>query len=134
MNKETATKWLKQAIHDLEMARKNIDIEGYDIAAFLAHQSVEKLLKAVYAIQGKKIPKTHYIDEMARELNLDSKTVDMVTELAIDYTFARYPDIADHVPYEEYDKEIALEKVEFARKVLDSLKEFYSDILEEHSD
>jgi len=35
-----ARKWIKQALHDLEMAHKNISIEGYDIAAFLSHQAV----------------------------------------------------------------------------------------------
>ena len=60
MNKEIGKNWLKQALHDLEIAEKNIDIEGYDIAAFLAHQSVEKLLKSIFGFQGKKIPKIHY--------------------------------------------------------------------------
>jgi len=47
MNREIAKKWFKQAQHDLEMAEKNMGIEGYDIASFLAHQAVEKLLKAI---------------------------------------------------------------------------------------
>jgi len=46
MSKEIAIKWYKQALHDLQMAEKNISIKGYDIAAFLAHQSVEKLIKS----------------------------------------------------------------------------------------
>ena len=46
--KETAKKWYKQALHDLVIAEKNITIEGYDVAAFLSHQAVEKLLKAFY--------------------------------------------------------------------------------------
>jgi HEPN domain-containing protein len=37
MSKEIAKKWFKQAQHDLEMAEKNMGIEGYDIASFLAH-------------------------------------------------------------------------------------------------
>ena len=52
MNKNTAIKWLKQALHDLDLAQKNLGIEGYDIAAFLSHQSVEKLLKALIISQG----------------------------------------------------------------------------------
>jgi len=28
LNKEIGKKWIKQALHDLEMAEKNIDIEG----------------------------------------------------------------------------------------------------------
>lgn len=50
-----AKKWLKQALHDIEMADKNIAIGGYDIAAFLAHQSVEKLLKSIFLIEEIKL-------------------------------------------------------------------------------
>ncbi len=42
----TARRWYRQAVHDLEMAEKNLRFGGYDVAAFLAHQAVEKLLKA----------------------------------------------------------------------------------------
>jgi HEPN domain-containing protein len=42
MNEETALKWYKQACHDLEMAEKNIEIGGYDVAAFLSQQSEEE--------------------------------------------------------------------------------------------
>jgi HEPN domain-containing protein len=128
--KGIAIKWLKQALHDIEMAEKNIAIGGYDVAAFLAHQSVEKLFKAVFAIKGQKIPKSHYIDELARELELEKDIIDAVSELTVDYTFSRYPDVADGVPYEEYDEEIAKEKLETAKKVFQYLKNEYEHLLE----
>jgi len=131
MTNKIAIKWLKQALHDLEMAEKNIAIGGYDIAAFLAHQSIEKLLKSILAIQGKKIPKVHYIDELAKQLKLDNDLVDSISELTIDYTFSRYPDVSEHIPYEEYNEEISREKVKIAKDVFESLKEFYSALLEE---
>jgi HEPN domain-containing protein len=131
MTKKIALKWLKQALHDLEMAEKNISICGYDIAAFLSHQSVEKLLKAIFAIEGRKIPKTHYLDDLARELKLSKKLIDSISELTVDYTFSRYPDVADHVPYEEYNEKIAKEKVKIAREIFKSLKKFYKPLLEE---
>lgn len=53
MKKEIAMKSLKQALHDLKMAERNIEIDGYDIAAFLAHQAVEKLFKAIFPLQNK---------------------------------------------------------------------------------
>lgn len=52
-----ARKWLKQAKHDLIMAKKNIEIEGYDISAFLSHQAVEKLLKSLMIMKKNKLPK-----------------------------------------------------------------------------
>ncbi|MBW2039165.1 MAG: HEPN domain-containing protein [Deltaproteobacteria bacterium] len=129
MTEKIALKWLKQALHDLDMAEKNIAIGGYDIAAFLAHQSIEKLLKAMFAIKGKKVPKTHYIDELAQELKLEAKLINDISELTIDYTFSRYPDVAEGVPYEEYTKEIAQEKVTIACGVFKALHEYYTDLL-----
>ena len=134
MKNKIAIKWLKQALHDLEIAEKVISIGGYDVSAFLSHQSIEKLLKAIFAFKGKKIPKTHYVDELAKDLELDSEIVDSVYELTVDYTFSRYPDVGDHIPYEEYNEEIAKEKVEIAKKVFQKLIELYRSLLEEEND
>lgn len=78
MGRETAEKWYRQAVHELEMAEKNVEIGGYDVAAFLAHQTVEKLLKAGFAWEGREIPRTHYLDELARELQLPSELYNAV--------------------------------------------------------
>lgn len=134
MINKTALKWIKQALHDLEIAEKVISIQGYDVSAFLAHQSVEKLLKAIFLIKGKKAPKSHYIDELARELKLAKELIDLSSELSADYTFARYPDVIDNVPYEEYNEDIALEKVKIAKRFFESLKDLYKHILEAEDD
>ena len=117
MTREIFARWFKQAQHDLEMAGKNISIGGFDIAAFLSHQAVEKLLKAVFAYQGQKVPKSHYIDEMARELKLPQELIEDILDLTIDYTLARYPDAGFHVPFEEYSEEIAQDKVKRAQRI-----------------
>jgi HEPN domain-containing protein len=132
MSKQTALKWFKQACHDLEMAEKNISIEGYDISAFLAHQAVEKLLKAIFVMEDKKIPKIHYIDELAHQLELHEDIVDNLSELTVDYVFARYPDVSECIPYEEYTKEIAQEKVNLAKKIFKSLENRYSSLEDNH--
>lgn len=136
MNEETVLKWYKQACHDLEMAEKNIEIEGYDVAAFLSQQSVEKLLKAIFAFEGRNIPRSHYIDELAQELHVAQEVLDDVLELTADYMFARYPDVADHVPYEEYDEDIAREKVNRAQNIFERLKERLQGLedYEEHAE
>ncbi|OEU50493.1 MAG: hypothetical protein BA871_11275 [Desulfuromonadales bacterium C00003096] len=131
MNKEIAFKWFKQALHDLEMAERNIEIEGYDVAAFLAHQAVEKLLKSIFALEGKAIPRIHYIDELAYQLSLSEELINDVVDLTADYTFARYPDVAEHIPYEEYDEDVARVKVEKARRIFEALKERYKALEDE---
>jgi HEPN domain-containing protein len=134
MTSKIAIKWLKQALHDLEMAEKNISIGGYDVSAFLAHQSVEKLLKAILIIKGGRSPKSHYIDELAKELRLSKELIDASSDLSVDYTFSRYPDVTDSIPYEQYNEEIAKEKVNLARKFFESLKDSYKGLLEEEDD
>jgi HEPN domain-containing protein len=131
MNKEIAFKWFKQALHDLEMAERNIEIEGYDVAAFLAHQAVEKLLKSIFALEGKAIPRIHYIDELAYQLSLSEELINDVVDLTADYTFARYPDVAEHIPYEEYDEDVARVKVGKARRIFEVLKDRYKVLEDE---
>jgi HEPN domain-containing protein len=133
MSKEIALKWYKQALHDLQMAEKNISIKGYDVAAFLAHQSVEKLMKSTFAFEGKRIPRTHYIDELASELELDEGIIDEILDLTVDYTFARYPDVSQHIPYQEYDEEIAKDKVERAKKIFHEIKKLCRELKDSES-
>lgn len=130
MNKNVAVKWLKQALHDLEIAGKNITIGGYDTAAFLAHQAVEKLLKSLFALKGQKIPRIHYVDVLARRLGVFEIVADEIIDISADYTFARYPDVGEHVPYEEYTKEIAQEKVAKAERIFALLRDRYQELLE----
>lgn len=125
MNKGAAEKWFKQARHDLEMAKRNIQIEGYDVAAFLAHQAVEKLLKSILIVEGKEIPKTHKLDKLGQLLNLQSEVIDKILDLTEDYALSRYPDISLEVPYLEYDKETAERKVAIAEEIFEILKNRY---------
>jgi HEPN domain-containing protein len=134
MNRAAAAKWLKQALHDLDMARRNVGIGGYDTAAFLAHQSVEKLLKALLAAQGRAVPRMHFIDELAGQLNLPPEVQVHIDGLTADYMLSRYPDVSDLVPYEQYDEALANEKVRAARSVFALLKESYADLMTEPRD
>lgn len=42
----------------------------YDAACFNAQQAIEKALKALLAISGQPIPRTHALDELQRTCNL----------------------------------------------------------------
>jgi len=125
-----ARKWLKQAKHDLTIAKRNIEIEGYDVSAFLAHQAVEKLLKSLMILKKNKLPKTHLIDDIARDLNLSNEIIELVNDLTIDYTFSRYPDISNSVPYEEYNEIIARDKINKAEIIFKKLKKDYEPLEE----
>lgn len=125
---EAARKWFKQALHDLEMAEQNIYIGGYDVASFLAHQAVEKALKGALILQGASVPKTHYLEELAKLLSLPESLEDAVRDLSPDYMLSRYPDVAETVPYEEYNEAIAWRKVSLAYEVIEFLKVSYGGL------
>ena len=134
MKSVIAKKWVLQALHDLQMAERNLAIDGYDIAAFLSHQAIEKLLKALFIMAEKPIPKIHYIDELARRLNLSKDIVSCVIELSGDYVLSRYPDVSEKVPFQMYTYKLTKEKVDAAKKVFSLLKERYQELLESEND
>lgn len=130
MSVETARKWLKQAQHDLKMAEKNIDIRGYDVAAFLAHQSVEKLLKSMLIMEGKEAVRTHKLDRLAQLVNLPSDITEKIIDLTEDYAISRYPDVSPTLPYLQYDLKTSKRKVNVAKEVFEALKQRYKPLEE----
>ncbi len=133
MKKMIARKWIQQAVHDLDLAERNLTIEGYDIAAFLSHQAIEKLLKALFILEDRPIPKIHYIDELAHRLKLSPEIRSHVIELSGDYTLSRYPDISETVPFKLYSYNLAKEKVDAAKKVFSLLKDRYEKYMDDAS-
>jgi HEPN domain-containing protein len=87
---------LKQADRDLENVRKNIGIQAYEVAAFLAQHG----------------------DGLGVPANLRRHLADLTS----DYTVSRYPDAANAVPYEIYDESTARSKVENAEAVITWLR------------
>ncbi len=116
--REDAQRWLLQARRDLENARKTIDISAYEVAAVLAHQSVEKYLKAA-GLETKRLrpPATHTLMELSEGLGAPPSILAKLRFLNPDYTVARYPDAANGIPYEVYDRPTAEAKVEAAAEV-----------------
>ncbi len=119
---------IKQAERDLENARKNIGIEAFEVAAFLAEQSVEKYLKAYWMVAKKEAsPFTHSLTELGDALGVAPTLRRHLVSLTADYTTARYPDAANGVPYEVYDRETAEAKVASAEAILKWLRERIPD-------
>ena len=112
------------------MAIKNCSIGGYDVAAFLAHQSVEKLFKGLLLLSDKKLPRTHHIDQFARELELPKEIMPDVYKLAPDYQISRYPDISDSIPFEQYDDQILQIKLSSLENIFDLLKDRYLECIQ----
>jgi HEPN domain-containing protein len=114
---------LKQADRDLENARKNLGIEAYEVAAFLAEQAVEKYLKGAWVvIQQQPAPHTHALTELGDGLGVPAELRRHLADLTSDYTVSRYPDAANAIPYELYDEVTARTKIDNAQAVIEWLR------------
>lgn len=103
---------IKQAERDLENARKTLAAEAYELASFVCHQAVEKYLKAAWMVVKKEpAPRTHSLTELADGLGVPAELRPSFAYLNPDYTTARYPDAANGVPYEVYDRATAESKI-----------------------
>lgn len=115
---------IKQAERDLENARKNIGIGAYELTAFVCQQAVEKYLKAAWMLrQREAAPRTHSLTELADGLGVPPQRRSHFVYLNPDYTTARYPDAANGVPYEVYDRATAEAKVHAAESAFEWLRQ-----------
>ena len=115
---------IRQSERDLENARKNVDIEAYELAAFMSQQAVQKFLKAAWMqVEGEAPPRTHSPVELGDPLGVPDGLRKHLVYLNADYTTARYPDAANGIPYEIYDRETAESKVDAAEALFRWLRD-----------
>ncbi|MGH2610987.1 MAG: HEPN domain-containing protein, partial [Tepidiformaceae bacterium] len=89
----------------------------------LANQAVEKYLKGTWiALKGEAAPHTHSLTELGDRLGVPAQTREHLAYLNADYTTARYPDAANGIPYEVYDRPTAERKVQAAQEALEWLR------------
>ena len=62
---------VKQALHDLENAKKNLGMEIYDVCLVLCQQAVEKMLKALWIKKtgNESPPRIHSLRKLVEETN-----------------------------------------------------------------
>lgn len=56
-------------------------------------------------------------------MGLSDEIMNLILELVSDYMFSRYPDVSSEVPYELYNKDTAVAKINFAKKIFSLLSE-----------
>lgn len=110
--------WLKQAAHDLEMAKSNRQNGFHDGCALMCQQSAEKYLKALYIkVNVKTQPKVHQCDQLAFMLSASPGIVTATKLLETDYMKSRYPDAAQGVPYELFNDAGSQRRIQAAEEV-----------------
>ena len=122
-------RWLLQAEEDLDAAEKaSTVLAKHYLACFLAQQSAEKALKAVFYDRGAAAVRGHSVAELCTAAeSFDEQLAKMRPRWAkLDryYIPTRYPDgLSGGMPYEAYDAGDAADAVGLAREVVSAARE-----------
>jgi len=84
-------KWLEKAGKDLRTAKVNLENNEFEAAAFFAHQSAEKALKALFILKFKRLWKIHDLKQLADKVNASKKILEICDQLNPHYIQTRYP-------------------------------------------
>jgi HEPN domain-containing protein len=96
--KNNITNWIKSSNYDIKTADHMLKTGRYIYVLFMCHLSVEKLLKALYEADLRKIPpKTHNLIYLSKTINLKIpenhlQTLESLNDLSI---VTRYPEDID---------------------------------------
>lgn len=119
--------WIRQAVEDLDTARILIEVKKYYASAYYSQQSAEKALKYLLLLHGKDPGKTHALLELSEmiekegiEVNEQIKEDLMV--LSPHFLISRYPDVANGLPADQYNKNIAEDLYNKAKRVVEWVK------------
>ena len=123
MKPETKS-WLDQAKEHYQDALYLFEGSRYSMSVYCAHQTLEKLIKAVIVECTNQVPpKSHKLDTLASlsTLKFDSVTLEDLAEITRHFWRVRYPDFQRYV-YTTKDK---------AEPTINKMKEIYSWILKQ---
>jgi HEPN domain-containing protein len=116
--REEARRWMEQGRAELAMARTLIAGAGYSGAAFHCQQAAELVLKGLW-IQAKRAapPRSHDLVDLGRSLAAPDAVLAALRRLNPEYVISRYPDAANGIPAQNYDRSRAEELLALAESV-----------------
>jgi HEPN domain-containing protein len=123
-NAHEARRWLDQAREDLATAQVLLDGERFYMVCFVAHQTVEKALKAYLFSVGEEAVVGHGIHRLAtRAAEHDAEFLTLRERISILDTYyipTRYPNgLPDGIPADAYNRQAAEEAFGLSQAALD---------------
>lgn len=121
---EQRDRWLRQAEHDLEVARKHLTDAWYADACYAAEQAAQKALKGFLYGAGERTVTTHALPDLLKQagrfdgaLLVFASGASTLTQY---YVATRYPDVipGSVAPFEVYTKKQAEEAIKIAEDVI----------------
>jgi len=130
--KESIQKWIGQAEHDFENARKTLEIDLYDLSIISCQQSAEKILKALYIqLKSEEPPRIHSIRKLMALTDIPAEMLEEVADLDSYYLALRYPDVSELMPYENCSKEDAELAIKKTEQILNLVKSKINELKNE---
>lgn len=126
--REEQDRWLKQAEHDLTVAKKHLADTFYADACYAAEQAAQKALKGYLYGQGERTVPAHAVQELLRLASRYHPAFQKLAErgriLDRYYIPTRYPDALapPAVPFESFTVEDAREAIAIATEILTAVR------------
>jgi len=119
--------WFRQAIKDLEHAKKSLAMGDYEWACFASHQAAGKAVKALYQELGIEIW-DHSVSKMLESLPEEHKPeeslINLAKELDRHYIPTRHPNShPEGAPMDYYTREDAEKAIKCAEKVINFVRD-----------
>ena len=120
--REETRRWFDQSSADFETASVLLKGKRYYASAFFGQQAAEKSLNALHIQRKRKPALTHDLIGFCRTLRAPAKVLHAARQLNADYVVARYPDAANGIPAEVYDRKIAVDHLRYAETIMKWVK------------
>lgn len=102
---------------DLGSAKSNYKNGKFYVCAYLAHQAVEKALKALSLKKAKVLIKTHDLVILGRKVNLPNQLLKKCEQLSRVYLETKYGSVGDYIPSQKFNKQNSSEYLDIANEV-----------------
>ncbi|MEM0348267.1 MAG: HEPN domain-containing protein [Zestosphaera sp.] len=121
-----ASDWLRQALKDLEHAKKSFEVGDYEWACFAAHQAAGKSVKALYQALGIEMwghSVSRMLSSLPENLRPGEELINKARELDRHYIPTRYPNFhPEGAPMDYYTKSDAERAIAHASEVIEHVR------------
>ena len=115
--------WFRQALRDLEHARRSIELGDYEWVCFASQQAAEKAVKALYQKLGVEVwghSISRMLESLPNEYKPSKEMIDKAKELDRHYIPTRYPSFhPEGAPLDYYTEEDAKRAVKYAGEIVE---------------
>lgn len=125
MSFKATEEWFAQAVYDMDTADAMFSTHRYIYALFMAHLSIEKALKGLWAKKfHEDAPKTHNLEYLREKIGLTINNQDLyntILRLSKISIPIRYPDDLQKIS-KDFPESVTLSIINNSKKVLEWLK------------